>query len=184
MTKTPPVSRLGYAILGLLKDRALSGYDVRQEFTTSPMGHYSDSPGAIYPALKRLERDGFVAGRVEGKDTLRPRRVYRLTSAGRAALAAWIGAKPVARDIIENTSDWFLRLAFATDVLSRAEVATMLEAIGAACKSYAEELHALTQTMPANQPYPRFALNHGVASYRATAAWAAQCLQELKGKSR
>ena len=63
--KAPSVSRLGYAILGLLKDRALSGYDVRQEFTSSPMGHYSDSPGAIYPALKRLPQN-FDHGEVVG----------------------------------------------------------------------------------------------------------------------
>ena len=49
---------LGHALLGLLHGSSLSGYDVRKIFTETPMGSFSNSPGAIYPALERLEKAG------------------------------------------------------------------------------------------------------------------------------
>jgi hypothetical protein len=37
-----------------------SGYDLRGFFAGQPMATFSDSPGSIYPALKRLEKSGLV----------------------------------------------------------------------------------------------------------------------------
>jgi len=43
--------------------------------------------GTVYPALHRLERDGFVASEWSAESGRR-RRVYTLTPAGRTAVAA------------------------------------------------------------------------------------------------
>jgi DNA-binding PadR family transcriptional regulator len=48
---------------------------------------------SIYQALERLERRGFVQGRAQGGAAGPDRRVYRLTRAGRAGLAADITAR-------------------------------------------------------------------------------------------
>ena len=56
-------SLLGYALLGLIYQQPLSGYDVKKIFASTPMAGFSDSPGAIYPALRKLERLGFVRAR-------------------------------------------------------------------------------------------------------------------------
>jgi len=179
MPKSPKIPRLGYAVLGLIVQAPMSGYDVRRQFISTPMGHYSDSPGAIYPALNRLERDGYIAGRIDGAKTLRPRKLYRPTLAGKAALAAWIRETPTPREIIDNTSDWLLRLAFATGVFSNAQATAFLKAIETACTAYARELQTHADAMPKGAPFPRFALDHGINAYRATAAWAAACLAQL-----
>ena len=183
MKKQSPITRLGYALLGLLRDQPMSGYDIRRQFAETPMGHYSDSPGAIYPALARLERDGYVTGRVDGAKTLRPRKLYRPTAAGKAALTAWIRERPAPRAIVDATPDWLLRLAFATGVLSGAEAADLLQAIDDACSAYARELQTHADAMPKQAVYPRMALDHGIASYRATASWAGACGAQL-GKER
>jgi len=47
---------LDYAILGLIQDHALSGYAIRKMFEETALGHYSSSPGTIYPALNRLQK--------------------------------------------------------------------------------------------------------------------------------
>ena len=57
-------SLLGFALLGLLEERPRSGYDLRKVFAQTAMGTFSDSPGAIYPALGRLEKRGLVRGTV------------------------------------------------------------------------------------------------------------------------
>jgi DNA-binding PadR family transcriptional regulator len=79
-----PVSLLGYALLGLLHQRPSSGYALRKTFATTPMGTFSDRPGAIYPALRRLERQGLVRGRVESSAGLRQKQTFRLTPQGLA----------------------------------------------------------------------------------------------------
>jgi DNA-binding PadR family transcriptional regulator len=52
--KAQPISILGYALLGLIHQKPSSGYDLRKTFTETAMGSFSNSPGAIYPALARL----------------------------------------------------------------------------------------------------------------------------------
>ena len=58
------IPSLGYALLGLLQ-KPSSGYDLRKVFSSTSMKTYSDSPGAIYPALRRLEHRGLVRGTIE-----------------------------------------------------------------------------------------------------------------------
>ena len=57
-------SLLGFALLGLIHQQPMSGYDLRKIFASTAMGSFSDSPGAIYPA-RRLEARGLVRGTVE-----------------------------------------------------------------------------------------------------------------------
>jgi len=72
------LTTLEYALLGLLDRQPSSGYDIARRFAETPLAHFSSSPGAIYPALRRLERAGMVDGRLarimhEGRrDVLRP----------------------------------------------------------------------------------------------------------------
>src|ERR1051325_176878 len=76
-------------ILGLLSYAPMSGYDMKQAVDRSTRFFWAASYGQIYPELKRLEQEGLV----EGKDAPnggRTRRVYRLTKAGREALAEWL----------------------------------------------------------------------------------------------
>jgi len=63
----------GYAIIASLRQRSLGVFDMPE--------------GTIYPALHRLERQGFIASQWDS-DAVRRRRVYRLTPAGAGALAA------------------------------------------------------------------------------------------------
>src|SRR5580704_12277438 len=71
-TKIPT---LGYALLGLLHQKPASGYDLRKIFSSTSLKSYSDSPGAIYPALGRLEKQGLIRGTVEEVSGLRRRQI-------------------------------------------------------------------------------------------------------------
>ena len=59
-TSTPKITSLDYAILGLMYQKPSSGYGIRKQFETTAIGNYSSSPGAVYPALDRLQRLGLV----------------------------------------------------------------------------------------------------------------------------
>ena len=56
---------LEYALLGLTYQAPMSGYDLRKIFTTTAMGHFSSSPGAIYPALQRLEARSLLKATID-----------------------------------------------------------------------------------------------------------------------
>src|SRR5689334_25154030 len=93
----PKIPALGYALLGLLNGKPASGYDLRKIFSSTSMRSYSDSPGAIYPALGRLEKQGLIRGTIEKGAGLRRRQVFNVTAKGLAELKKWI-VRPITRD--------------------------------------------------------------------------------------
>lgn len=71
-----------YALLWLLQERPMHGYEMIKALEERSGGFYSPSPGSIYPTLQMLEEGGFVtSSEVEGK------KVYTITDAGRALLS-------------------------------------------------------------------------------------------------
>ena len=81
--KTPPRMDVKFPILGFLMEAEATGYDLKQRFQ-DPVGFfYRVSDGSIYPALKKLARDGLVRLRTERRGR-RARKVYAITPRGRA----------------------------------------------------------------------------------------------------
>ena len=75
--------RLRLYLLRLLDESPRHGYDVIRELEDRFMGLYAPSAGTVYPRLARLEAEGLVRHDVEDG-----RKVYSITDAGRAELAA------------------------------------------------------------------------------------------------
>jgi PadR family transcriptional regulator len=78
---------LDAVLLAALEDGPQHGYAVIEALRQSTGGRLDLPTGTIYPALRRLEHAGLIAGSwsvVAG----RRRRDYRLTAAGRKALSA------------------------------------------------------------------------------------------------
>ncbi len=78
------------AILALLAEEPMHGYQIITELTERSGGEWRPSPGSVYPTLQALEDQGLVtADKSEG------RRVFSLTSEGRTeAEAAGDGPAP------------------------------------------------------------------------------------------
>ena len=94
-----------FALLGLLSfERELSGYDLKKWADNSLRFFYwSPATSQIYNELKRLERLGYVSARATPQDELRNKRVYRITDAGRDALAAWVEDSPVEPPVLKHS---------------------------------------------------------------------------------
>jgi PadR family transcriptional regulator PadR len=102
-TAGPQLSRgeFGLLILGLLGRREMYGYEVVAELRSTTDGVVDLPEGTVYPALRRLERDGLVGGHwMEVAEGAPRRRYYRLTPKGEQALAAgradWVRFKVAA----------------------------------------------------------------------------------------
>jgi transcriptional regulator len=75
-------------ILALIEDRPRHGYEIAQLIEQRSGGEIRFQIPSLYPPLYRLERRGLVEGRWVEQAGHRRRRFYRLTPAGRKALAA------------------------------------------------------------------------------------------------
>jgi PadR family transcriptional regulator, regulatory protein AphA len=98
-----------WALLGLLRQRPRSGYDLKQAIDRTIRHFWAASYGQIYPELKRLEDAGWIAGRDAARGG-RSRRVYRITPRGRRALEDWLHGFETR---IELRDESLLRLFFA-----------------------------------------------------------------------
>jgi DNA-binding PadR family transcriptional regulator len=166
------LSLLAYALLGLLEQQPGSGYDLRKIFVQTPMWSYSDSPGAIYPALARLEKSGWIRGRVEVSAGLRRRKVFRLTSAGTVELKKWL-RKPVSREeVIRGVQELMLRFAFTERVLGSAAAMQFLKRLEKELRSYVPTLREFLDTQEVAMTMSgRLALESGIRGYESQLGW-------------
>lgn len=71
-----------FALLLLLQERPMYGYEMIKALEAKSGGFYTPSPGSIYPTLQMLEERGFVSSaKSESK------KVYTITESGKALLA-------------------------------------------------------------------------------------------------
>jgi DNA-binding PadR family transcriptional regulator len=73
---------LELAILGLLKERSMHGYQLSKRLEDTLGGFWRVSYGSLYPTLRRLERDGAVEPVFSKEDVRRRKNVYRITEKG------------------------------------------------------------------------------------------------------
>lgn len=115
---------LDLAILGLLKEQDLHGYELRRRLgeLLGPIGRLSF--GTLYPALNRLETNGAltvvkVSESRTGLTTARGRKVYGITKEGQDLFDQLLGASTPAG---EDDKSFALRLAFARYLSSEARL--------------------------------------------------------------
>src|ERR671931_344179 len=75
-------------ILALLEERDRHGYDLARLIDERSRGEISFHVASLYPTLYRMEDKDLIEGRWIEKAGQRRRRYYRLTRAGRKALAS------------------------------------------------------------------------------------------------
>jgi DNA-binding PadR family transcriptional regulator len=80
------------AILGLLAEQPMHGYQVMQELADRSGGRWHPSAGSIYPTLQQMEDEGLVTA--EDRDG---RKTFALTDAGTGAAKALPADRPWSR---------------------------------------------------------------------------------------
>ena len=79
---------LDMLILKTLTLEPLHGYGISARITQISKGTFQVNPGSLFPALRRLERDGLIAGEWRTTENNRRAKWYVLTPAGRVRLKA------------------------------------------------------------------------------------------------
>ncbi len=82
-------------------DAPMYGYQIAKRLESLD-GVLSGKQSALYPVLRNLEGNGLLESFVEPSMSGPPRRYYRITAAGRTALADWSAAWRATRDSVDT----------------------------------------------------------------------------------
>ncbi len=69
-----------YALLSIAR-KPMRGYDVMKEIEIKTEGAWRPGPGAVYPVLQKLAKQGYIAVQKRGKGST-PRVLYEITATG------------------------------------------------------------------------------------------------------
>jgi len=172
-------------ILGLLRFRPKTGYDIKNVIELSTRFFWGASYGQIYPELKRLERAGLVASEASPRGA-RKRTEYRLTPKGEEALDAWLTDRE--RWIFEYRDEWLLRLFFG-DLLPPEEALANVRAARAFFTDTARlfrtqiEPHAREGAAEGEQ-FPLLVYEFGIGFLEWAARWYARAEERLTRQGR
>jgi len=179
MRSAKPATTLEYALLGLLDQEPHSGYELRRIFTDTPFGYFSDSPGAIYPALRRLAARGWIGARAPRGG--RRRQELRISARGREAFVAWLRRPVTAADVTSDPEVLLLRFAFMGQALPVAAIRGFLKGYERQMTTQLRGLrrhhgeHAHTWSLTG-----RLAFEHGLAQHEAQVVWARRAARALE----
>ncbi len=173
------------ATLCMINREPRSGYDIHKEFGSTPIGQFTDSPGAIYPALRKLEANGLITARIDRAGTLKPRRMFRLTAKGKRAIKERLKAPITRRDVIWHLDDLMIRFVYAEEILG-------FNASLEIARNYRREIKAFTREFSAYvrdvgeglNLMARLALENGVESYQQQLRWSERAVRSLEKKKR
>ena len=117
------------AVLTLLAEEPMHGYQIIQVVSERTGGNWSPSPGSVYPTLQQLEDEGLI----EPVASESGRRAFALTEEGRAAAAAgpaspWEeAAESIDTDLVE-LRDLVHQVLAATRQVAQAGTAAQIKA--------------------------------------------------------
>jgi DNA-binding PadR family transcriptional regulator len=174
------LSTLSLAILGLISQRPLTGYDLRKVFATTPMGHFSSSPGAIYPALRRIEEAGWIRSVTTAGRSRRQRMVHEITARGRNVLQEHLSQPVTEEDVIWHMDDLMMRFAFMDGVVGREMTVQFLRDFASRIDAHIADLRGYFESAKSILPAcGRLAMENGIQNYEMNAQWARRAIQEL-----
>ena len=128
-------------LLGFLMHKSMTGYELKKAFAI-PFSFFSGlSYGSIYPALNRMEKQGWVSMQLEVQDGTPNRKIYTITDAGREAFLEALKT-PLSVDRFKNA---FLTRLFFFAHLSPDER-------HAIANGYLESIEALSQQLEVVRP--------------------------------
>ena len=171
-----------HILLGLICMSPSSGYDLKRIFAVTPMGVYQPSSGALYPALRRLERNGLIRAQTSpgpAGESARRRRVYEPTQTGRAAHASWLRMPVEPATVSRDLGLHLMRFVMMEHRFPREEVLEFLQNLTDALAAFTAELERQAAGIDLNARHPALALEHGLAVSRASLQWAEQTIAAL-----
>ena len=167
-------------LLGFIIREPLSGYGLKKRFSASPAGLYQPSPGALYPALRRLVTRGLLSVEETVSRGRRELRLSHATEAGRAVHLDWLRQPVDPARVVADLGMHLMRFAMMENQLEREEVLAFLRSLAGALDAFVSGVEEyLASGAQSGRRHAELALQHGIAMHRASLEWARSALAEL-----
>jgi len=157
---------LEMAILGLLREGPMHGYELRQRLVD--FGFWRISFGSIYPALRRLDK----AGRIEVRPGSGRRKEYMITAEGKEYFQEILEDES---SEVENTTAFRVRFAFFKYMEPDTRIGFLERRKTVLRERIANTRTSIRKTADRVDRYTSSLMQHGVRSAEADVAW----LEEL-----
>jgi DNA-binding PadR family transcriptional regulator len=175
-----PLTDFEQVLLGVIASEPRSGYGLKKMFSSSPASVYQPSPGALYPALRRLEERGLLHADKQVSSGRRALRLYQLTDAGLAMFLEWLRTPVVPETVGAELGQHLMRFSLMEGYLERAEVIAFLADLGGALDGFVrgmEQFVALRQGVL--REHALLAVEHGIIIHRASLEWVRSAMAAL-----
>jgi DNA-binding PadR family transcriptional regulator len=175
-----PLTDFEQVLLGVIAGEPRSGYGLKKMFNASPASVYQPSAGALYPALRRLERRGLLRAENKVSSGRRALRLYHVTEAGRTAHLAWLCQPVVPATVAADLGLHLMRFALMEEQLGRAAVLAFLNQLADALDSFVSGMEQyLASGAQSSRRHAELALGHGIAMHRASLEWTRSAMAAL-----
>lgn len=160
---------LDLAILGLLKERSMHGYELRKQLGLRLGFFWKVSFGSLYPTLKKLERQGWVAKASPMDLASRRKQVYTITEEGEQRFFALLEEGP---STAWEDDKFPLRLAFFRYLGPEARIRLLERRKDVLQERLREGERSLSRARSGPEDtYTISLMRHGVAVTEADIAW-------------
>jgi len=171
-----------YALLGILAEGDLHGYELKASFDAKVGEFWSLNYGQIYSTLDRLEKEGLVTHDRQAQEKRPDRKIFSITPEGRNELAQWL-ATPVAK-VRALRDEFFVKLVF----MDKNHPAAILALIDKQKVLYLRHMNRLTQRKialkteadPGDLLTTELLLDAGLFHAEADIKWLTLCEAKMK----
>lgn len=158
-------------LLGYIAREPCSVYGLKKVFNASPASVYQPSPGALYPALRRLAGRGLLCAE-ETVSSGRAQRLYHATEAGRVTHLDWLRQPVYPPAIASDLGLHLMRFAMMENQLEREEVLAFLRELAEALEGFVAGMEQYVASgVQSARRHAQLALKHGIAVHRASLDW-------------
>jgi PadR family transcriptional regulator PadR len=126
-------------LLLLLSDKPMYGYEIIRELERRFSGYWSPRTGTIYPALEKLEENGFITGQIEFRDHGPDRKHYAITDKGKEELKSAMAQWAKMTEMIDTYRETHQALFKFKKQCTRDETGKLLTRLGTAFQNEAFE---------------------------------------------
>ena len=127
-----------YAMLGILAEKDLHGYELKSSFDDKVGEFWSLNYGQIYSTLDRLEQEDLVTHDRQVQDKRPDKKIYSITSKGKKKLEEWLST-PVSK-LRALRDEFFIKLVF----MDKRNPAPVLDLIEKQKAMYLKQMNQLT----------------------------------------
>ncbi|OAA84015.1 PadR family transcriptional regulator [Clostridium ljungdahlii] len=102
-----------HAILGLLNERPMYGYEIKKEFEKSVSCIWSINIGQLYTLLKKMENENEIVKQEISQKNRPDKFVYTIADKGKNELHKWLSEPVVMR---QTKDEFYLKMMFLTQI--------------------------------------------------------------------